>query len=703
MGRLQPALLANLAILGIMEARQFALAVVLVAVLCLPTGGSMENLAIKNPVGSGSSTVPQSSISDALVSTPDPFNTDGNLLVTGNVRRGMHFRGSMPYQSPTSFNSSLGSSTLSSFLRDSAGSEDVGTRSGGYGVQPYYSATETVTTTRPGRSEVILPASAMISARIQQDARSAGVSVPGLDASLAEPMSFDRGTLLADSQLPGPQMQYRLLQDSPLGPEGGLSRDASPTASDAGRLSSNQTSIRRQEDASAIERLLDRNQQAESKTRLSSAGLAIEQRESSAVSENLLRSLNQGVKLEDAQTKSAMQMPAPLITDAKSTVTTGMGTSDDSAESSPSSVSTLQGSSTLLKGSGWPGARDELKTGSDTLLPADSGELTRNETPGEQAGSDDTSASRATLSSQGTFDRAQRDVLERLRQQLDGLTKSVETRLKSSPGDTAAQAGAGVAAKPQTMRPAPQTYERSSTLDAGGSGSALSLYDTQTIIPRFDDSDFGSAGRSRAVSGLEPSGPAGAADSPGNKPSPLEELGRMSRAEIASEAKRVMGPHTSLESLSDAKFNEHIRAAEEHLRAGRYYQAADSFSLAAVYKPDHPAVSVGKSHALFAAGEYVSSALFLSRALAAYPEYLRVEVDLVALLGGQDKMARRLADIEQWYARSGSGELQFLLSYVYYRTGRPTEARRAVEAAYQKTPQSPAVRTMKMAIEGAGR
>lgn len=177
----------------------------------------------------------------------------------------------------------------------------------------------------------------------------------------------------------------------------------------------------------------------------------------------------------------------------------------------------------------------------------------------------------------------------------------------------------------------------------------------------------------------------------------------MSRAEIATEARRVMGLHTSADSLADAKFNEHIRAAQEHLQAGRYYQAADSFSLAAVYRPDHPEVLAGKSHALFAAGEYMSSALFLSRTLAAYPEYVRVDVDLTALVGGQAKIAGRLADIEQWYARSGSGQLQFLLSYVYFRMGRLTEAKRAVEAAYQKTPQSPAVQTMRMAIDGAVR
>ena len=111
----------------------------------------------------------------------------------------------------------------------------------------------------------------------------------------------------------------------------------------------------------------------------------------------------------------------------------------------------------------------------------------------------------------------------------------------------------------------------------------------------------------------------------------------------------------------------------------------------------------GRSHALFAAGEYVSSALFLSRALAIYPEYMQMRVDLAGLVGGQEKVTQRLADVEQWYARSGSGQLQLLLSYVYYRTGNLTQARRAVDAAYEKMPELPAVRAMKMAIDAAAR
>jgi tetratricopeptide (TPR) repeat protein len=160
-----------------------------------------------------------------------------------------------------------------------------------------------------------------------------------------------------------------------------------------------------------------------------------------------------------------------------------------------------------------------------------------------------------------------------------------------------------------------------------------------------------------------------------------------------------MGSHSSLESLSQSKFNQHMLDAEEHLKAGRYYRAAGCFSMASVYQADSPLALAGRGHALFAAGEYVSSALFLSRALAISPEYLQMKVDLAAILGDENKLADRIADIEQWLARSGSSQLQFLLGYVYYRMGQLLRAKQAIDAAFEKTPQSPAVQAMKITID----
>jgi uncharacterized protein HemY len=69
------------------------------------------------------------------------------------------------------------------------------------------------------------------------------------------------------------------------------------------------------------------------------------------------------------------------------------------------------------------------------------------------------------------------------------------------------------------------------------------------------------------------------------------------------------------------------------------------------------------------------------------------------MLGDEKKLAGRIADIEQWSPRDGSSQLQFLLGYVYYRTGQLLQAKQAIDAAFKKTPQSPAVQAMKITLD----
>jgi tetratricopeptide (TPR) repeat protein len=163
--------------------------------------------------------------------------------------------------------------------------------------------------------------------------------------------------------------------------------------------------------------------------------------------------------------------------------------------------------------------------------------------------------------------------------------------------------------------------------------------------------------------------------------------------------KGVLGPYETFASYSEDKFNRSMRAAELYLKQGRYYRAADAYTLASLYKPDNPLAYAGKSHALFASGEYMSSALFLSRCLQIFPEYARFKIDLVAMMGGRDKLESRVVDVEEWLNRSGAPELQFLLAYVYYQMDRPKPAKEAIDAAYKQMPQSTAVLALKKAIE----
>lgn len=164
-------------------------------------------------------------------------------------------------------------------------------------------------------------------------------------------------------------------------------------------------------------------------------------------------------------------------------------------------------------------------------------------------------------------------------------------------------------------------------------------------------------------------------------------------------AGRILDTYESFAAYSNDKFNRHIRAAEGYMKQGRFYLAADTYALATIYKPNDPLGYAGKSQALFAAGEYMSSSLFLARALEVFPEYAKVRVDLVGMIGDKDTVENRILEVREWLDKSKSGELEFLLSYVYYQLDRLEFARQAIESAAKKMPDSPVVAAMKKAID----
>lgn len=166
-------------------------------------------------------------------------------------------------------------------------------------------------------------------------------------------------------------------------------------------------------------------------------------------------------------------------------------------------------------------------------------------------------------------------------------------------------------------------------------------------------------------------------------------------------ARGILGSHKTFASFSKDKFNQHLRLAEEYLKQGRYYRAADTYTLASIYKPGDPLAYAGKSHALFAAGEYVSSALFLSRALEIFPEYARFKIELEYLIGDRGTIESRIADIKRWQERSDSADLQFLLGYICYQMGRLGEAKEFIDAAHKRIPEAPAVDAVKKAVDDA--
>ena len=104
-------------------------------------------------------------------------------------------------------------------------------------------------------------------------------------------------------------------------------------------------------------------------------------------------------------------------------------------------------------------------------------------------------------------------------------------------------------------------------------------------------------------------------------------------------------------------------------------------------------------NALFAAGEYINSALHIIRAIEMDPEYVNTKIDLAELTGGPEDLDKKIVELNKWLQKSNAPGLGFLLGYVYYRQGRFNEARKVMEVVMQEMPQSRATIALKMAID----
>jgi len=656
-------------------------AAVLLALWCSPgwsvggsSRGTVSSSGIGNPVGRA--TVPQSGIQSGLVRSPNPVDNSGsmgNMIITGNVQAGKHFRGPVPYQSTTDFRAPLGSASLDSFLRYSAGSEDDGGYTEAY--RPFYSPTGTVSTIRPGQSTADLSWPA--STKLRTNAELPWNGRPGDDLAVQDTPGTQnppagRG---ADSLgvLPlSPRPMARTPQELENLISGELGRAAA-----ASSLSLPLVPREGMEDRRGTK---DAAQQAESPT--------------SAQYREQMEQLQREVKRisdEAAELRRSLQPP--------------------SAEASR-------------------GMRDP-RFGGDRLAPAEAeGRGTMENPPPlpfarqEQGGQPDR-VSRPSLQS---FDPAQDgDVREQFNEQLS--PREARAKLDS----LLASASQSALGKPRQSPP--ELSQSTLRFDKAGADSVEELPGTRSLVRRMDggpdrDQQFVTRGtgdeRAAAGIGIEQSRDReGAvtrdrlapAEAGGRATSltALQEVNKLSAQELSAEAERALGGHQDYNTYSANKFEQYFKAGQEYLKQGKYYRAADAYTLASIYKPG-PAGSLGKpeavalayagrSLALFAAGEYMSSALFLGRAL---------QADQFSIFNFQfsipaDELDSRITDAEEClrlcrkagYQTGGVGELQFLLGYIYLRTGRLAEAKKAIDEAYEKLPDSPAVIALKRAIDRA--
>jgi hypothetical protein len=177
--------------------------------------------------------------------------------------------------------------------------------------------------------------------------------------------------------------------------------------------------------------------------------------------------------------------------------------------------------------------------------------------------------------------------------------------------------------------------------------------------------------------------PALLADGPGTAPT-MKPQPKSAVPESAPRPPRVVLP-------PDTPFDRYLRSAQLSMQQGQYAKAAESFSLAAGCNPKDVRPVLGRSHALFAAGEYLSSAVYLARAIEFDPQYALGQSDLLEAVGGPDVFVQRMTALEKRAQAGDAPVLHLLLAYLYQQMGRSQEATTALQAARKGLPSALAV------------
>jgi hypothetical protein len=139
-------------------------------------------------------------------------------------------------------------------------------------------------------------------------------------------------------------------------------------------------------------------------------------------------------------------------------------------------------------------------------------------------------------------------------------------------------------------------------------------------------------------------------------------------------------------------FNARMAQAQEKLRAKRYYDAADLYETAGEITPHNPLARVGVGLSLLGAGESLSAAQQLRRAMALFPPMTQSRIDLADLIDAK-VIEAELAGINDRLRHADDETrrmLQFLAMFLYYNSGQDAKAKPFAEKVHAAG-QSPAL------------
>ena len=178
------------------------------------------------------------------------------------------------------------------------------------------------------------------------------------------------------------------------------------------------------------------------------------------------------------------------------------------------------------------------------------------------------------------------------------------------------------------------------------------------------------------------------------QPTPLAEIwGQVEAGLEATKPPRIQPEDVPAQPLKtfvgseQTQLNKYLAEAEALLRAGRYYQAAGYYDLARMVALDNPLPPLGRAMSLLAAGEYLTSANNLFRAIRLFDSPALYNLDMKAFIPDLTVLDRRRADLERRLEQHEVFRLRFLLGYAEYCSGLEKLGLASLEKAMVDAPK----------------
>ena len=628
----------------------YILAVVVAFTVGLPsTGWPVENPSIRNPAGL--STVPPSSLEDGLVTSPSPFDRTGNDAITGNLRGSKSFQGGIPYRSGTAFWGGL-ASTEAVNLRQVGGALSPSNTL--LGPTPDMVSLDSFMRDSAGWEDFGTYSGKYTTPQYYSRQNTVSTTMPER-SGVFKPMD-SRVTGTVPDVYGSEVLRNQTLPEQDNSTSDIAMRSTPLTSEEIRRLTSGEARVSSRNepfDAEQYRKQIEQVRLDLIKMRSNTTPVGQPTAPADTQREDLLKLLPKpsvtltGREKEVGEIrKLAVPYEEPGRLEDQAGKPTGL------VQTEQDDVKILSGSEVLdksaLDGLLWPNTQKE------------SGAIPKTDRKGAGASMTD---------------------LDKLAEQIADL------RRKGSGISTAEPLQVGVG---KTDTGAADVSGKYPVTELGGSGITGGELPGVGTLP---DTTLKSYKDLVLKNAEEPAGEVTLSE--------VNKIKSLSEEEVSARAKQILGEHKSHESLNQARYKKYVAEGQAYVKQGRYYQAVNAYEQASVFDSMQPDAPAGRSLALFCAGEYMSSALFLARAIEMSEEYARSKVDLAAAMGGRDKLETRIIDAEEWLERSCAPELEFLLAYMYYHSGRLEPATRAIATAAKEMPNSKAVKALKEVIEAA--